>query len=110
MRREAPTARMITTAVHHARSGMSLLKDVAALAASAAEETVFFLTPLDFVELVPTDISNFFVARKEQIIDRHDQSFKGTNHSVVDTVMIQNLLCIYSTCIHSLDIVFTLNK
>src|SRR4030095_1786572 len=68
------------------------------------------LLGFDFVELVPTDISNFFVARKELIIDRHDQSFKGTNHSVVDTVMIQNLLCIYSTCIHSLDIVFTLNK
>src|SRR4030095_2528916 len=106
MRREAPTARMITTAVHHARSGMSLLKDVAALAASAAEETVFFLTPLDFIELVLTYFTDLRILGEELIVNRHYQPFQWSHDHILNLIIVKQLFRIIPTKIHSLNFVF----
>src|SRR6478672_8668123 len=98
---------MDIAAIRQVRSESCSSSDLAALADA---ERGSFLLALDLVELVPTNISNFLVMRKELFVHRHDQSFKRTDDGVVDIVMIQDLLCIWGTCIESFDIAFTCYK
>src|SRR4051794_4319241 len=68
------------------------------------------LLGFDFVELVPTNFSNFLVLRKEVIVDRHHEFLKWSDYGIVDIVRLQELICVWRSGIDSLDVTLALDK
>src|SRR6476659_7792334 len=68
------------------------------------------LLGFDFVELVPTNFSNFLELRKELIVDGHHKFLKGPDYRVIDIVRLEELICVWRSRIDPFDVAFTVDE